>query len=54
MSMSLALYMDVHVPMAITEALRRKGLDILNSFRTGSSTCLCDRHVAPGELAISP
>ena len=31
MSMSLALYMDVHIPIAITEALRRKGLDILRS-----------------------
>lgn len=29
--MRLALYMDVHVPMAVTEALRRRGLDILTS-----------------------
>jgi len=37
MSMSLALYMDVHVPMAITEALRRKGLDILRSQDDGAT-----------------
>jgi Domain of unknown function (DUF5615) len=37
MSMSLALYMDVHIPMAITEALRRKGLDILRSQDDGTT-----------------
>ena len=31
MTLPLALYMDVHVPMAVTEALRRQGLDILTS-----------------------
>jgi hypothetical protein len=35
--MSLALYMDVHVPIAITEALRRKGLDILRSQDDGTT-----------------
>lgn len=35
--MSLALYMDVHVPLAITEALRRKGLDILRSQDDGTA-----------------
>ncbi len=34
--MPLALYMDVHVPIAITEALRRKGLDILRSQDDGT------------------
>jgi hypothetical protein len=29
--MPLTLYMDVHIPMAVTEALRRRGLDILTS-----------------------
>ena len=36
--MSLALYMDVHVPMAVTEALRRRGLDILTSQNDGTAT----------------
>jgi len=30
--------MDVHVPMAVTEALRRKGLDILTSQDDGTAT----------------
>jgi hypothetical protein len=37
MSMPLALYMDVHVPMAITLALRRKRLDILTSQDDGTA-----------------
>ena len=37
MSMPLALYMDVHVPMAITQALRRKRLDILTSQDDGTA-----------------
>ena len=35
--MPLALYMDVHVPMAVTEALRRRGLDILTSQDDGTA-----------------
>lgn len=29
--MSLGLYMDVHVPLAITRALRRRGVDVLTA-----------------------
>jgi len=29
---AIALYMDVHVPQAITEQLRRRGIDILTAF----------------------
>lgn len=29
--MSLALYMDVHVPAAITRGLRRRGVDVLRA-----------------------
>jgi predicted nuclease of predicted toxin-antitoxin system len=36
--MPLALYMDVHAPMAVTEALRRKGLDVLTSQDDGTAT----------------
>jgi len=35
--MALALYMDVHIPMAVTEALRRRGLDILTTQDDGTS-----------------
>ncbi len=35
--MPLPLYMDVHVPMVVTEALRRRGLDILISQDDGTS-----------------
>jgi Domain of unknown function (DUF5615) len=37
MSMSLALYMDVHVPLAITEALRRMGRNILRRQDDGTT-----------------
>jgi hypothetical protein len=30
--MAIALYMDVHVPQAITEQLRRRGIDVLTGF----------------------
>lgn len=30
--MPIALYMDVHVPQAITDQLRRRGIDILTAF----------------------
>lgn len=30
--MAIALYMDVHVPQAITDQLRRRGIDILTAF----------------------
>jgi hypothetical protein len=29
---AIALYMDVHVPQAITEQLRRRGIDVLTAF----------------------
>ena len=34
--MPLALYMDVHVPAAITEGLRLRGLDVLTSQEDGT------------------
>ena len=36
--MPSTLYMDVHVPMAVTETLRRRGLDILTSQDDGTAT----------------
>ncbi len=35
--MSLGLYMDVHVPIGITRALRRRGIDVLTAQEDGSS-----------------
>lgn len=35
--MPLALYMDVHVPRAITNGLRRRGVDVLTAQEDGSS-----------------
>src|SRR5262245_30545939 len=34
--MSLRLYMDVHVPAAITDGLRRRGVDVLTSQEDGT------------------
>ena len=34
--MALALYMDVHVPSAVTEGLRRRGVDVLTSQEDGT------------------
>lgn len=36
--MSVALYMDVHVQMAITKALRQRGVDVLRSQEDGTAT----------------
>jgi hypothetical protein len=36
--MPSSLSMDVHVPMAVTEALRRRGLDVLTSQDDGTAT----------------
>lgn len=35
--MSVRLYMDHHVPRAITEGLRRRGVDVLTAQEDGSS-----------------
>lgn len=36
--MSLPFYMDVHVPAAITEGLRQRGIDVLTSQVDGTRT----------------
>ena len=33
--MSVPLYMDVHVPQAITDQLRRRGVDVLTAIEDG-------------------
>ena len=35
--MSLLLYMDQHVPFAITEGLRRRGVDVLTAAEDGTA-----------------
>lgn len=48
--MSLRLYLDVHTPLAITEALRRQGVDVLTAQEDGSrrflDPALLDRALA--------
>lgn len=34
--MAIRFYMDVHVPQAITEQLRRRGIDVLTALEDGS------------------
>ena len=41
--MTIALYMDVHVPQAITELLRRRGIDVLTAFDDGTQQLPDDR-----------
>ena len=41
--MTIALYMDVHVPQAITEQLRRRGIDVLTAFEDGTQKLPDDR-----------
>jgi len=38
--MSLALYMDHHVPRTITQGLRARGVDILTAYEDGSDQML--------------
>lgn len=35
--MAVAFYMDVHVPQAITEQLRRRGVDVLSAIEDGTT-----------------
>ena len=35
--MAIALYMDVHIPQAITEQLRRRGVDVLSAIEDGAT-----------------
>ena len=36
--MAIRFYMDVHVPMSITEQLRRRGVDVLTAIEDESAT----------------
>lgn len=55
--MALALYMDQHVPRAITIGLRLRGVDVLTAFEDGADnvddTELLDRASALGRVLFS-
>jgi hypothetical protein len=55
--MPLTIYMDVHVPAAITAGLRRRGVDVLTSQEDGSAEWddeqLLARSTALGRLLFS-
>jgi predicted nuclease of predicted toxin-antitoxin system len=54
---SLSLYMDVHVPRAITEGLRLRGVDVLTAQEDGAGEAtdsdLLNRATAVGRLLFS-
>jgi hypothetical protein len=55
--MSLPLYMDVHVPAALTEALRERSLDVVTSQEDGTRTrddeSLLQRAAETGRLLLT-
>lgn len=55
--MSLSLYMDVHVPLAITRALRLRGIDVLTAQEDGIETAddpdILDRATALGRTVFT-
>jgi hypothetical protein len=55
--MALALYVDVHVPIVVTESLRRRGLDVLTSQDDGTDRqddeVLLARATALGRVLLS-
>ena len=55
--MSLNLYMDVHVPSAITRALRRRGIDVLTAQEDGTEeiddSVLLDRTAEVGRILFT-
>jgi hypothetical protein len=55
--MTVALYMDVHIPRAITTQLRLRGVDVLTAQEDGyarsSDSRLLDRATALGRVLVS-
>jgi predicted nuclease of predicted toxin-antitoxin system len=55
--MSLQLYMDVHVPSAITDALSRRGVDVITAQEDSATIldddALLDRATAIGRVLFS-
>jgi len=54
---SVPLYMDVHVPLAVTQALRSRGVDVITAQDDGSATlsdsALLDRATALGRALFT-
>jgi hypothetical protein len=55
--MPLPIYMDVHIPLLITEGLRRRQIDVLTGQEDGTTTIqdepLLDRATALGRLLFT-
>jgi hypothetical protein len=55
--MSLLLYMDVHVPIAVTVELRARGVDVVRAQEDGADQlpdpALLDRATAQGRVLVS-
>jgi hypothetical protein len=55
--MSVALYMDHQVPQAVTNGLRRRGVDVLTAFEDGAQQAhdpvLLDRATALGRVLVT-
>ena len=55
--MSLAIYMDVHVPAAITRGLRKRGIDVLTAQEDGTARLadpeILDRAGALGRILFT-
>ena len=52
--MTVRLYMDVHVPQAITEQLRRRDVDVLTAIEDGVDTMLDRRLFNPYRSNLQP
>lgn len=55
--MPVSLYMDVHVPQAITDQLRRRGVDVATAIEDGQDeipdTDLMDRIISQGRVLFT-
>ncbi len=55
--MALVLYMDHHIPRAISSSLRSRGIDVLTAYEDGTSTLadpsLLDRATALGRIIFT-
>ncbi|OZH52134.1 hypothetical protein AFK68_24985 [Hydrocoleum sp. CS-953] len=48
--MSVPLYMDVHIPIAITQQLRRRGVDVITAIEDDAAELLDDQLLARATL----
>ena len=48
--MALSIYMDVHVPQAITVQLRRRGVDVVTAIEDGSAELTDDQLLERAEM----